>query len=154
MIRPYTLDTDMLQRIRQLVGNLYCGRDDLYQIAEQLTDKELAAICNKLADDLAAKNSHWEQIMLMHGEQPDIQEDLTMVLGAEIMKFLREGQSDKERVNLAQDEESKLAQEYEETIVAVRDPEAQALLKKQKEDVEFGKRVLGQIAKGAEGNKP
>jgi hypothetical protein len=69
-IHPHSLDSQTIERLRDLVAATYGGRDDLYQAAANLEDVELAAICRKLADNLAGNSAYLAQILAMHGEPP------------------------------------------------------------------------------------
>ncbi|NLY00038.1 MAG: hypothetical protein GXY83_28400 [Rhodopirellula sp.] len=63
------------------------------------------------------------------------------------MRFLREQKRDKGVLSAAKEVERGLRDQYDTTIAATENAEAQALLTKQKEEVEFGEKVLRHIAK-------
>ena len=151
MIHPHSLDPQTIERLRELVIATYTGRDDLYLAADHLNDEELAAICRKLADDLAGNSAHLEQIIVMHGEKPGSDEKIRAVLGHEIMKFLREHGRDTAILSAAKETQKELRGQYDATIAATGDSEAQGVLKKQRRDVEFAERVLGRIAEHEQG---
>jgi hypothetical protein len=146
MIRPHSLDSETISRLRQLVIATYGGRDDLYAAGKQVGDEDLAVICGKLADDLAGRTADLEQIILMHNEEPGFEEALTSELSAEIMAFLRKERGDKGIVSAVQQEQSDLHKQYDETIAATHDPAAQEVLEQQKKGVDFAEHVLRQVS--------
>jgi uncharacterized protein (TIGR02284 family) len=149
MIRPHSLDDETVKRLRELVAATYVGRDDLYLAAEHLNDGELAVICRKLADELAGQSAHLEQVILMQGEAAGGEEEETVraALREEIMKFLREHGRDPAILSAAKKSQHELRDRYDATIAATEDSETQGVLKKQREEVDFGERVLDRIAK-------
>jgi uncharacterized protein (TIGR02284 family) len=147
MMRPYSLDAQTIERLRELVAATYGGRDDLYQAAAAVEDEELALICRKLADDVAAHSAHLAQILAMHGQKPDDKKTVKMALSQEIMRFLREHEHDQAVLSAANVVERGLRDQYDATIAATKDSEAQAVLRKQREEVDFAERVLRHIAK-------
>ncbi len=146
MIRPYSLDSETIGQLRQLVVANYGRRDDLYVAAEQLGDQDLAAICRKLADDLAANTAHLEQIIVMHGKEPGFREAAASAMGHELMSLLRKGRGDQMLVSAVEREQSELRGQYDETIAATHDADARSLLEEQKKDVEFAEQVLRRIS--------
>ena len=146
-IHPHSLDSQTIERLRDLVAATYSGRDDLYQAAANLEDAELAAICRKLAEDLAGNSAHLAQILAMHGTKASDTGHVKAALTGEIMRFIREHEHDKGVLSAAKEVERGLGDQYDATIAATGNAEAQALLKKQKEEVEFGEKVLRHIAK-------
>lgn len=142
MIRPYSFDSETIAMLRRLVAATYSRRDDLYTAAEQLTDEDLSAICRKLADDLADHTAYLKQIIAMHGQDPGIEETISCTLSGEIMRLLRQDRGDQGIVAAIQGEEAELREQYDATIAAVDNPEAQAVLETQKRDVDFAERVL------------
>ncbi|MEN6494269.1 MAG: PA2169 family four-helix-bundle protein [Thermoguttaceae bacterium] len=153
-IQPHSLDPQTIERLRDLVAATYTGRDDLYRAAANLEDSDLSAICHKLADELAGNSAHLSQILAMHGTKPHDAKSVTAVLTEEIMRFLREHEHDKGILSAANKVECGLRERYDTTIAATENAETQALLKKQREDVEFGEKVLRQIAKAGSGDSP
>jgi uncharacterized protein (TIGR02284 family) len=146
MIRPHSLDSETILRLRMLAVATYGGRDDLYAAAAQLSNEDLSVICRKLADDLAGNTAYLEQIIATQGEQPGFNEAIASALGEEIMKLLREGNGDHGIIAVVQQEQRGLREEYEATIAATRDAEARSVLEEQKRDVDFAERVLRHIA--------
>lgn len=67
------------------------------------------------------------------------------------MRFIREHEHDKGVLSAAKEVERGLGDQYGATIAATANAEAQAILEKQKEEVEFGEKVLRHIAKGESG---
>src|SRR5512133_48742 len=108
MIRPHSLDSETIARIRELVVATYSGRDDLYTAAAQVNDKDLGKICCKLADDLAGSAAYLEQIIIMHEGEPGYANAVTSLLSEEIMKLLRAGRGDRGIVSAIQHEQSEL----------------------------------------------
>lgn len=151
VIHPHSLDSQTIERLRTLVAATYSGRDDLYQAAANLEDAELAAICRNLADDLAGSSAHLTQILAMHGKQPSDTGNVKAVLTHEIMRLIREHERDKGILSAAKEVERGLGDQYDATIAATTNAEAQALLENQKKEVEFGEKVLRHIAKGEGG---
>jgi uncharacterized protein (TIGR02284 family) len=151
-IRPHSLDPQTVERLRVLVATTYAGRDDLYQVAVHLDDAELASICRKLADELAGNSAHLAQILAMHGTEADDSGAISAVLTDEIVRFLREHERDKGVLSAAKDVERGVRDQYDATIAATENPEAQALVKKQREEADFGEKVLRHIAKDGGGS--
>jgi uncharacterized protein (TIGR02284 family) len=146
MIRPHSLDSKTIARLRQLVVATYSGRDDLYTAAEQVGDDDLSVICRKLADNLAGHAADLEQIILMHNEEPGFEDALTSTLSYEILQFLRKGRGDNGIISVVQKEQSDIQKQYDATIAAARDPAAHEVLEKQKKDVNFAERVLRRVS--------
>jgi uncharacterized protein (TIGR02284 family) len=154
MIHPGSLDSETIERLRKLIATTYGGRDDLYAAANQLNDEDLSAICRKLADDLAGDTAYLEQIIVMHGQQPEVQNAVTSTLSEAIMKLLRKSRGDEGIVSAAKQRQSQLRQRYNETIAATGHPEAHAILDEQKKHVEFAERVLRQVRPTVGGDAP
>jgi uncharacterized protein (TIGR02284 family) len=146
-IRPHSLDPQTIQQLRELVSATYTGRDDLYQAAAGLQDRELSAICRKLADELAGTSAHLSQIIAMHGQEPVGPGSVQSALGDEILRFLREHEHDKGILSVAKKAQAGMREQYDATIAVTQDAEAQALLKQQREEVDFGEKVLRRIAR-------
>lgn len=146
-IHPHSLDSRTIERLRDLAAATYSGRDDLYLAADNLEDAELAAICRKLADDLAGNGAHLAQILAMHGTEASDTGNVKAAQTDEIIRSIREHEHDKGVLSVAKEVERGLGDQYGATIAATGNAEAQALLKKQKEKVEFGEKVLRHIAK-------
>ena len=86
----------------------------------------------------------------MHGRDPDINDfrnTVKAVLSDEIMRFLREHEHDKAVLSAAKEVERGIRDRYDATIAATENSEAQELLRHQREEVEFGEKVLRHIAK-------
>jgi uncharacterized protein (TIGR02284 family) len=128
-----------------LAATTYSGRDDLYAAASQVSNEDLAIICRRLAEDLAGNTASLEQIIAIHGAEPGFKEAVASALGEEIMRLLREGHGDHGVISVVQAEQRSLRGEYEATIAATHDAEAQALLERQRRDVDFAERVLRKI---------
>jgi uncharacterized protein (TIGR02284 family) len=146
MIRPHSLESESIARLRHLAAATYAGRDDLYAAAGQVGDEDLSTICRKLADDLADHTAYLEQIIAMHGEEPGFKEAVTSALSEEIMRFLRKGRGDQGIISAVRETQSELREQYDATIAATPDPEAQSILEEQKRDVGFAERVLRKVA--------
>jgi rubrerythrin len=146
MIRPYSLDAETLDRLRQLAVAAYGGRDDLYLAAAKINDRELAEICSKLADDLASHAAFLNQIIIMHDEEPGFESVAKSLLGEEIMKLLKKGRGDEGIVSAVERDQIELRKRYEATIAATPDAEVQSILEMQKRDIEFGEHVLHKIS--------
>ncbi len=125
MIRPHSLDPETILRLRLLAATTYSGRDDLYAAASQVSNEDLAIICRRLADDLAGNTAFLEQIIAIHGAEPGFKEAVASALGEEIMRLLREGHGDHGVISVVQAEQRSLRGEYEATIAATHDAEAQ-----------------------------
>jgi uncharacterized protein (TIGR02284 family) len=154
MIHPGTLDSETVQRLRRLVAATYGGRDELYAAADKLGDRDLAAICRKLADDLAGHTAYLEQVIVMHGQEPGFQDAVASALSEEIMKVLRQSPGDQGVVLAAERGQGQLRRQYDETISATGDPEAQSVLGQQRKHIEFAERVLRQVARPAAQSSP
>jgi hypothetical protein len=146
MIRPHSLDSETIARLRHLVVATYSGRDDLYAAAAQVTDKDLGDICCKLADDLAGNAAYLEQIIIMHDEDPGYVNAIASSLGEKIMKLVRARRGDQGIVSAVQQKQMKLREKYEATIDAMHDSEAHSLLETQKKAVEFAEHVLRKVS--------
>ena len=148
-MRPHPIDPDTIDRLRKLVAAMYGGRNELYAAAGQLSNEDLAAICQSLADDLAGDTAYLEQIIVSNGRQPGFDEAVTSALCEQIMKLFRERGGDEGIVSKAKQAQCELRQVVDETIGATCDPEVQWLLDQQRRHVDFAERVLRQAARAA-----
>jgi uncharacterized protein (TIGR02284 family) len=152
MIRPHSLDAKTIEQLRRIVAQTYAGRDDLYAAADSLNDEDLVTVCRKLADELAANSETLQQIILMQGAEAVAPETITSLLTKELASYLRENAPKKLILAGAKDSQSKLRGEYDAAIEATEDSEAEALLRRQREDVDFGERVLRRLSEGEDGS--
>jgi uncharacterized protein (TIGR02284 family) len=160
MLQPGTFDSETVRQIRHIVGTTYAGRDDLYAAADQLQDGDLAVICRNLADDLAGKSVYLTQLIAINGDDPTAEHKVASALTDEIMRFLRNERGDAGIVAAVKESQQRLREDYDQTIAAMRHPEAHAVVEEQKRGVEFAERVLRKVApqegeaRPAVGNEP
>jgi len=146
-MQPRPLNVETLERLRELAGAMYGGRDELYAAAKEVGDEDLAVICRTLADDLAGDTAYLEQIIVKHGHEPGFEKAVTSTLSDAIMKILRQGRGDEGVVSQAKQAQTELRERMDETIAQSDDPEVHAVLDQQKQHLDFAERVLRQAAR-------
>lgn len=154
MIHSQSLDSKTVALLRNLVVATYYVRDDLYLAVDCLKDKDLAAICRKLADDLAGNTAYLEQIILMQNEEPEFEDHMMSSLNTVVMMYLRKNQGDEGIISAIQQGYSYLSDKYYKSIAGTSDSETQKVLEKQKKDVDFAQRVLQKIIYASDCDQP
>jgi uncharacterized protein (TIGR02284 family) len=139
------LSGSTLDKIRVLIDANFSGRDELYAAAESLDDEARKGVCRRLAEHLADHAAELEQILLASSDRgideldADFIDHLSERTFLEMVKDLH-GES---RV-LAENEqcERNLKEKYDRMIRATSESEAEGVLKRHRDDVEFAENVL------------
>lgn len=138
---PNELDDATLRKLQTLVEANFTGRDELYAAAKSLNDEDRKNVCRKLAEHLAGHAAELQQILAACGADPAGPLD-THALAESLFDLTKATRGAHGVLHAAESCERILKQEYDQAIQATGDREAEALLQKQRDDVEFGEQVL------------
>ncbi len=137
-------DAKTLSRIQQLIEGNFTGRDELLAAAKSLDDESRVRICRRLADHLAANAVELQQIVAASGETPAGPLDLFAVAES-LFDFVRLTRGARGVLETAVEGEENLTKEYDQAIETTKDPNAESILRKQREEIAFGKEVLENV---------
>lgn len=133
------LNETTLTILQNLVTANFASRDRLYCAAESLTDLDRKLICRRLADQLANNAIHIQQLLAQRNvdvPNPPASDD-------EELKQLRSAAGDSLAIlDAAERCEEALESAYDTAIDQSPDAEATGIMRRQREDVAFGKRIL------------
>jgi hypothetical protein len=141
----HQLSGPTLDRIRELIDANFSGRDELYAAVETLDDEARKVVCRRLAEHLADHAAELEQIVLASSDRgidmtdPDFIDHLSERTFLEMVKDLH-GESQV----LAEIEqcERNLKEKYDRMIRATSEQDAEGVLKRHRDDIEFAEHVL------------
>ena len=145
-MRPTNLDSRTLSNIQKLIESNFKGRDELYAAAESVDSESRERICQRLAEHLAANAIELQQIVTASGVQPAGPLD-TEAIAYELFDLVKLNRGEAGVLDAAAKSERSLKKDYDVAIDRTADREAEALLRKQRADVEFGEQVLRNIEK-------
>lgn len=148
MLPSQNIDPITVRRVRELIRENFSTRDELYSVAETLSDDDLAEICRRLADKLGGHVAHLQQLLMAAGNepvQPQSRDEIVRHLQGIVVELLDEKRGQRAVLDEAKAAEQKLKKEYDDAIEAVPDPEVEGLLRKQREEVAFGETVLSKV---------
>ncbi|MEZ6097811.1 MAG: hypothetical protein R3E01_02455 [Pirellulaceae bacterium] len=140
-------DRSTVDSIQDLLSELFGARDTLGAAAEVLADADDRYICRKLSFQLGGYAADLQQIVSASGVQPagprsdhDARQSLSS-----IQKHIGPNGV----LDTAEQTEQMLTEKYEQTMGHLNDPEVTGLLERQREDVEFGDRILRRLKASA-----
>jgi uncharacterized protein (TIGR02284 family) len=135
------LDGETLARIQEMVEVSFAGRDKLYCAANQMENAERSNICRQLADHLAGHACELQQILAATGNDP--KQPLEIEALVDLLLESVRAQSGESGVLVAAENYTRDVKEgFDHAIEEIPDPDARELLRQQRNDVEFGERVL------------
>lgn len=124
--------------LQELLKTLFTRRDELYAVAELLSDEDHSRICRRLADQLGGHAADLQQIILSNGDKPALPTSRKQA-ATRLDQVTAQGRS---ALAAAEQFEQDLRQRYDQTIAWMSDREIEGLLCKQRDEVEFGVCVL------------
>ena len=139
------IDAVTLGRIQELIEANFAARDELYAAADSLDDDARANICRRLADILASNAIELQQVVTSSGREPTGPLDVTPVVTSLFHLTKLHGGEDAVLETTARGERE-LKEYYDRAIESASDPEAESILRRQREGVEFGEDVLQNIS--------
>lgn len=131
----------LIRRIEELVDASFSGRDELYAAADTLDDEKRSNVCRQLADHLADHATELQQILAINGE--DTVTPLDMYSVAETFFTLAKNRDGEAGILTAAESCERLVKErFDEVIDQTSDEDTAALLRRHRNDIEFGEHVL------------
>lgn len=147
------LDQVTLAEIQKLVEANFAGRDELYAAAGKLDDEARKQVCRKLADHLGGHAAELQQVLLAHGTEPVGPSEIPALADA-LFDLVKATRGPSGVIGAAEKCEHDVKEEYDCAIDAAASKDAEELLHKQREEVEFGEQVLRSMKKrGSEQHK-
>ncbi|MCA9177518.1 MAG: hypothetical protein KDB14_23695 [Planctomycetales bacterium] len=131
-----------LSAIRRLVEANYVGRDELYAAADAMDGDARQQVCRRLAEFLAGHAEELQQLLLSSGAQAFDIAKLPTIAEAALFHLIRTNRGAAGVINAAERCEHSLKERYEDALARTSDAEAQAILKRQQDEVEFAESVL------------
>jgi uncharacterized protein (TIGR02284 family) len=135
-LSPQTLD-----RIQQLISANFAVRDELYAAARSLDDEARQQVCRRLAEHLAGHAVELQQILTASGERPVGPLDMNSLAEA-LFESAKQSHGESGVLAAAVEREHNLKEDYDRALDYVSQPQAENVLKRQREGVEFGEQVL------------
>ena len=138
------LDQVTLTEIQKLVEANFAGRDELHAAAEKLDDEARKQVCRRLADHLGGHAAELQQVLLAHGAEPVGPGDIPALADA-LFDLVKATRGPSGVIGTAEECEHDVKEEYDRAIDAASSKDAEGLLRKQRDEVEFGEKVLRSI---------
>jgi len=133
---PATLD-----KIQQLITANFAGRDELYAAARSLDNDARQRVCQRLAEHLAGQAVELQQILTASGQRPTGPLDMNWLADALFESAKRAG-GERGVLHTAVACEQTLKEGYDRALNDLSHPQAENVLKRQRDGVEFGEQVL------------
>lgn len=149
---PIELSRVALDRIQELIQANFTGRDELYAAAESLDDESRQRVCRRLAEFLAGHAVDLQQIVTAQGVEPAGPLDIESIAQT-LFDLAKLNRGEPGVLQAAAEGERDLKESYDRAIDAAAGPESEDLLRRQRDDVEFGEQILRDMGQ-ASGGKP
>ena len=147
------LPPKMIERIEELVGASFAGRDELHAAAKTLDDDRRSRICKQLANHLAAHAIELQQLLVANGEEPPQPLDMQGIAESFFQLAMnRDGES--EVLRIGENCERTVKERFDEVIDEIPAGDTSAILERQRNDIEFGEQVLHSMQDPPETNAP
>lgn len=140
-MRPTELDETTLTKIRDLVEASFGSRDELYAAAESLDDEDHKRVCRRLAEYLAEHATSLQQVLAAGGHDPAGPLDIDGIVAA-FFKSIRMQRGAAGVLEAAEQCQRGLKHGYDRAIEGSPNREAEEFLREQRDEVDFGERVL------------
>jgi len=150
---PIELNQDTLARIQELIEGNFTGRDELYAAAESLDDQARRHVCRRLAEFLAGHAADLQQIVIASGAEPAGPLDMQSIADA-LFEMAKTKRGEPGVLGVVAEGERKLKESYDRAIDATDDRKGEDLLRRQREGVEFGEKVLRDMSRASEQDGP
>ena len=138
---PTKPDRKALEKIQKLIEANFAGRDELQAAAESLDDEARQRVCRQLADHLAGHAAELQQIVTACGAEPTGPLDLESIASA-LFDLAKMNSGERGVLKAVAEGEDNLKADYDRAIDAVSDQETEDMLRRQRDEVEFGEQVL------------
>jgi uncharacterized protein (TIGR02284 family) len=135
------MDRATLPCLQNLIQANFAGRDRLYAAAGALEDKAQKTVCRRLADQLADHAAELQQVVLANAGDPG-DCDETYLAAEVLFDEIRQGCGEPGVIRTAGDYEREMKQSYDAAIESTSDREVQGLLRRHRDNIEFGEYVL------------
>jgi len=135
-LNPGTLD-----QIQKLISANFAGRDELYAAAKSLDDEARQRVCRRLAEHLAGHAVELQQILTASGERPAGPLDVNS-LAQTLFELAKLSRGEPGVLDAAAACEHTLKEDYDRALDDLSHPQAENVLKRQRDGVEFGEQVL------------
>jgi uncharacterized protein (TIGR02284 family) len=140
------LDEATLRKLQRLVEANFAGRDELYAAANSLNSADRENVCKRLAEHLAANAIELQQILAASGADPASPPD-TQAVAKRLFQLAKANRGSERVLDAAESCEINLKYEYDLAIQDTPNREAEAMLERQRDDVEFGQRMIRSMKK-------
>jgi uncharacterized protein (TIGR02284 family) len=141
MMTRMELRPETLEKIQQLIVANFAGRDELYTAADSLEEGAQQRVCRRLAEHLAGYAVELQQILTAAGERPAGPLDLS-VLAHALYESARRTRGQQGVLAAAAEREHDLKVDYDRAMDNLSHPQAENLLRRQRDGVEFDEQVL------------
>ncbi|MHB0958517.1 MAG: hypothetical protein ACYC0X_16790 [Pirellulaceae bacterium] len=142
---PRQLSEPTLAKIRELIEANFAGRDEMYAAAETFDDVARKNICKRLAEHLAAHAVELNQILLVNGhgryDLADV-EFIDHLSERTFLEMVKELHGEKRVVTAIEQCERNLKEKYDRMLESMPEAEAEDVLGRQRDQVEFGEQVF------------
>lgn len=135
------LNPETLVKIQQLIVANFAGRDELYAAAQSLDDSARQQVCRRLAEHLAGHAVELQQILTASGQKPAGPLDLDYIAHA-LCESAKKSRGEQGVLATAAERERVLKEDYDRALNTMSHPQAENVLRRQREEVEFGEQVL------------
>jgi uncharacterized protein (TIGR02284 family) len=135
------LNRTTLDKIQHLIAANFAGRDELYAAAGSLDNEARQRVCHRLAEHLAGHAVELQQILTASGVQPTGPIDVHSLAQA-LFESAKRSRGEPGVLEAAVEREQTLKQDYDRALDNLSHPQAENVLKRQRDDVEFGEQVL------------
>jgi uncharacterized protein (TIGR02284 family) len=149
MIRPNSLDECTTERIQHLIRTVFAGRDDLYAAADTLDNERIAEICRRLAQELGGHAAELQQLVLLQGREPAKPETVESRLQRAVLELMKSKHGNEAVVAEVETSENQVKRHYEEAIDATPNREVKGVLRRHRDDAQFGEDVLHELRSAA-----
>src|SRR5262245_15786244 len=145
MIRPNSLDEFTTDRIHQLILAVFAGRDDLYAAADTLDNERLAEICRRLGHELGGHAAELQQLVILQGREPPEPETVESRLQRAVLELVKQYQGNRAVVAEVEVSEKEVKRQYEEAIEATPNREVKGVLRRHRDNAQFGEDILHEL---------
>jgi uncharacterized protein (TIGR02284 family) len=135
------MDRATLPCLQDLIQANFAGRDRLYAAAATLDDRAQKTVCRRLADQLADHAAELQQVVLANAGDPG-DCDETYLAAESLFDEVWQGSGEPGVLRTAEDYEREMKQRYDAAIEQTSDREVEGLLRRHRNNIEFGEYVL------------
>ncbi|MBN2292213.1 MAG: hypothetical protein JXM70_07300 [Pirellulales bacterium] len=152
MMLPTEIDKKTLDIVQELVEANFGGRDELYAAADSMDKEDSQRICRRLADFLADNAIRLQQMLAASGNEAAGPLDIDAIIAA-LFKAVKARHGAAGVIEVAEEAQRDLKHGYDRAIEEASEPQAEGVLREQRDRVEFSEQVLRSI-KPSQTKKP